>query len=255
MKKIIFNEQILNNTVSKALEKFNLTEKNIYNITLRNYFTEEELAKNKARYEAMKEHPELWQQECQKTRLLTANTVYEILEMLHKNFNIGQYRKDDYYAKYDLWFWCNSEGINHTIPTHTVGSKHYDLSYVTLAFDQRENVDKILDFLHNCNLSDELRPVQCTITYTLDVKTEKVIKLCELFTKNEITTPMTSKKIGEYYKCDGQELRLYKSQDRYVFKIKKQRTFYVLRNDRILDIIIQNNLLEKYVKLLQGETK
>lgn len=254
MKKIIFNEYVLDNATSRALSKYNLTEKTIYNLTLRAYFTEEEMQKNKARYESMIEQPALWEQECQKSRLQIATTIYEILEMLHKQFNIGQYRKNDYYAKYDLWFWCNSEGVNHTTPTHTVGGKNYDLSYVTLSFDQKENVDKILNFLHNCELPDELRPVQCTITYMLELKTKQVIELCNLFTKTEITTPITKTSYKDkYYKCGHEEIRLYINQDQYVYKRKKERTFYVLRNDRIMDILIDNDLLDKYVKLLQGE--
>lgn len=252
--KIIFNERIQDNEKSRILSKYGLTNKTLYNLSFDTYFSEEEIEYTKKCGAKINENPAAWVQECQKTHLQTAKTIYEIMEILHKNFRVGQYRRSSYYEKYDLWFWCNSEGINHTTPTHTVGNKHYDLSYVTLSFDQKENAEKILELLQNLELPDDFRPVQCTILYMLEFMTEQVIEVCQLFAKTEIMLSIKEKSQKDtFYKLGSHEIRLFYDKNDYAYRYKHSQTFYRLRNDVIIDILIENNLLEKYVKLYKGE--
>lgn len=249
--KIIFNDYLHSNNKSRLLEKYGLTEKKLYNLTFETYFPEDETNANADIYQ---KNPTLWWQVCQKKHLEASKTIYEIMEILHKNFHVGQYRTKSYTDKYDLWFWCNSEGCNHTTPTHTVGNKHYDLSYATLSFEKMENAEKILELLHSLELPDDLAPVKCTISYMLDIKKERTIKLCELFAKTEITLSINeTRKKGTFYKLGCNEIRLFIYNGKYAYRRKNESEFYSLGNELILDILIDNNLLEKYIKLLQGE--
>ena len=249
MRKIFFDERVYNNIYDESLLNCGLAKKEIRGLSFDRFYTEQEMQANREYNASIAGDFRLWAQHCDKIKKAVAEALYLIIEMLNSKFSIGQYRNDGgkKLSDWEMWFWCNSDGINGVTGTHEINGRKCDLSHFTLSFENKEIVPYVLAALEQYEYSDYMHGVKCTVIYEINEEKETVSRICRAFAEAEITSPFHSNK-GRFYACGNEEMRLYKRNNGgYAFKRKHERSYYLLDNDRILKILIDNGLLEKYL--------
>lgn len=241
MKKLIFDEYIVDAVNSPQMLKYKFVKKVIYGLQFDRYLTDEE---KQANIKLAEIGGPQWFEHCNRMRKETADVNCKILEMLDGKFKIGQYKNDRTQLKdCDMWFWCNTNTA-----THDIGGRMLDFSYFTLSFERKENVKSILECLRDYAYDGQAK-IKCTIVYIVEKDENRINKVCKAFADAEITMPMyTSTGKDKFYVCGDKEVRLYKREQGYAFKYKQARNYYALTNDKILQILFENNLIEKYLK-------
>lgn len=144
-----------------------VAELGIHSIRFSNLLTEEEKTENSKAAETLSR--EDWSKRCDENRLKVAVKVEKIIDLIHENFVIYQYKnKDIDYSKdnWDLFFWSNSE----------------DLSYVTLNPNEKrsneqqiEDINKVLSLLKTINIEGIQVHIQHKVIYKEEIVQDIVL--------------------------------------------------------------------------------
>jgi len=229
------------------LVKKGLAYYNLYSVRLDRYFTEEEKEEN--RKQASLLNSVEWEKRCEEITQKVANSIYNIMEIINKNYKVYQYRSCDI-KDYDLFFWCNSGGINGSAKTHDIScvshnktfSRWCDLSYITLNISNKNIQDDFIRFLSDF-IEDE-KNVIAILQMEVVLKEDKIEKAINDFLSN--VNEKTFYKYGyDYIKFVNTTRWVFNGSEdykyNYCFKYKHGRTIYKLSQDMILDIILNNS--------------
>lgn len=156
-----------------------------FQIRLDRFFTEEEMAANKA-YAESHSNAE-WSVRCDETRQRIANENLALMEFLEKHFTFGQYKEPYSYKDrkdYTFWFWCND--LYNTTNGRMSGR---DYSYITLSLEKEGDVEenkcifaKLKELLANYpakNIQAIFQYSQVEATDAVKEEAERIFKACE----------------------------------------------------------------------------
>lgn len=156
-----------------------------YQIRLDRFFTEEEMAANKA-YAESHNNAE-WSVRCDEMQKRIATENLALMEFLEKYFTFGQYKEPYNYRDkkdYTFWFWCND--LYNTTNGRKTGR---DYSYITLSLEKKEDVEenkrvfaKLKELLANYpakNIQAIFQYSQVEVTDKVKDEAERIFNLCE----------------------------------------------------------------------------
>lgn len=217
MIKIRDDKSYLSGLDVKAIEN-GIAELGVYSLRITNFFTEEQKQENSKIYETLTR--EQWFQKCEQTKQSAAEKVETIVDSIHNNFMIYQYKNKDVNYRndnWDLFFW------------HNTG----DMSYVTLNPNdkqsneqQKQLINSVLNLVKEINIEG----IEVTIQYKAIYNEEKV---------NNITLEYCEKVKNTFIAYGGYIGKIQEMGNRYVFRKKgAKKNCYEINNKTLLASIL-----------------
>ena len=203
-----------------SIEK-GIAELGIYSIRIGAYFTEEQKKENSEMAKLLSK--EEWSERCERHKTETAEKVEKIVDAIHDNFVIYQYKnKEIDYSKddWDLFFWCN----------------YGDMSYVRLNPNKKRTNQKQIEGIYN--VLELIKTIECegidvAIQYTAKYNEEKVNEIVKnVYDKIEKT-------FVNYRGITGKIKEIFRDNEvvKYgFFKKGARKTYYEVSNEYFLQL-------------------
>ena len=197
----------------------------IYSIKFDVHLTEEEKQENRKESEVLTQAE--WGIRCDQHKQEVGEKVERIIDLIHANFVIYQYKnKSITYSKddWDLFFWCNSG----------------DMSYVTLnpnkkrsTEQQVKDINNVLELIKGLDTN-----IEVIIQYVADYDKEKVKKIATTYcqtVKNKFINYLGMGKIKEVGTNEDGSINYG------FFKKGASRNYYQLSDKALLEMSLMNN--------------
>lgn len=211
----------------QAIKK-GIAELGIHAIRLDREFTEEQKQKNRLLADSM--NREEWAKHCKQSKKRTEKQIEKIIDTIHDNFMIYQYKdKDVSFSNddWDLFFWCNQG----------------DMSYVRLNPNEKrsneqqiKDIEKVIELVKTIDCEGIRLSIQYTVHYN-ESKTNEIVRQVYDTIKDTFISYMGTegriKEVGE--NLDGQTVYGF-------FKKRARSKYFSVSNKWFLQWAFNNKL-------------